>query len=110
MSSAKWARYLRKVEVTWCPWKPKAQGLPWYQFVTSNSVKEASPKIEITKTLVAPPQSEGADMKDSTILTFADGSKETIDLTSVDVKGVVESILITNGRISTEEAKRGKPF
>ena len=105
-----WARYLRAVHVEWCPWKPKALAPPWFQYVSTPKVLAASPKLSITKALVDQPPA-ATDFVDRTQLTFADGSKQQLDFNQVGkLRDILELIDQENGRISQEEAKRGKPF
>lgn len=112
---ATWARYLRKVDVAWNPWKTKSIASSWLSHVTASKVKDASPKLVITTKLMpnaanAAPETPLVDM---TELTFVDGTKKMLDFSDGSIakyNDILEVIDQENGRIMQEEAKRGKPF
>ena len=54
------ARYLRKVHIEWCPFKPKAVGPVFFGEIHTKQIFDAVPKLAITKALVAAPTKEGA--------------------------------------------------
>jgi hypothetical protein len=110
MASSSWARYLRKVHIEWCPWKPKANSPAWLGVVGTRRVAEASPKLVITKDLLAKSADLEAPLVDRTTLTYADGTEQQLDLNIVSVRDVLEEIEMANGRLSAEEATRGRPF
>ena len=107
---ASWARYLRKVHIEWCPWKPKANSPAWLGVVGTRRVAAASPKLEITKKLLTQPSDPSAPMVDQTTLTYADGTEQQLDLNVISVSDLLEEIDMTNGRLSAEEATRGRPW
>ena len=104
------ARYLRKVHIEWCPFKPKAVGPIFFGEIHTKQIFDAVPKLAITKALVAAPTKEGAPFVDQAKFTFADGSEKTLDFTGIHVRDVLEELDGDNVRIQVEERKRGRPF
>ena len=104
------ARYLRKVHIEWCPFKPKAVGPIFFGEIHTKQIFDAVPKLAITKALVAAPTKEGAPFVDQAKFTFADGSEKTLDFTGIHVRDVLEELDGENVRIQVEERKRGRPF
>lgn len=109
------ARYLRKVHVEWCPFKPKAVGPVFFSEIHTNTIKDAAPKLTVSKALLPKPR-EPADgsapaFLDRAHVTFADGSERTIDFSEVPtIRDILEELDSENVRIAQEERKRGKPF
>ena len=104
---ARWARYLRKAHVEFCPFQSRATAGALLDRLTSRSVKAESPKLAVTKMLLprassAPPQ--------TTKFTFVDGSEQMFDISELNLSDIVEEIDLINGRIAQVEAERGKPF
>ena len=56
---ALWARYLRTVHVQYCPFTHGATPAAWLAMITTKKVKQASPKLAITKELL-PQRKAGA--------------------------------------------------
>ena len=104
------ARYLRKVHIEWCPFKPKAVGPVFFGEIHTKQIFDAVPKLAITKALVVAPTKEGAPFVDQAKFTFADGSEKTLDFTGIHVRDVLEELDGENVRIQVEERKRGRPF
>ena len=73
----------------------------------AKKVKQASPKLAITKELL-PQRKAGAAPTAS--LAFADGSTTELDLSSMQVRDILETIDMANGQIAQAEAARGRPF
>ena len=104
---ALWARYLRTVHVQYCPFTHGATPAAWLAMITTKKVKQASPKLAITKELL-PQRKAGAAPTAS--LAFADGSTTELDLSSMQVRDILETIDMANGQIAQAEAARGRPF
>jgi hypothetical protein len=106
---------LRKVHVEWCPFKPKAVGPVFFSEIHTNTIKDAAPKLTVSKALLPKPR-EPADgsapaFLDRAHVTFADGSERTIDFSEVPtIRDILEELDSENVRIAQEERKRGKPF
>ena len=101
-----WARYLRKVHVSFCPFSSVATPAAWLETVSTRKVMAVSPKLSVSKTLL-PKASDGAP---TTKLTFADGSEEVIQLEDVILRDILDVIDMNNGRIAQAEVERGRPF
>ena len=102
---AGWARFLRKVHVSFCPFTHSATPAVWLKEISTRKVSAAAPKLQVTKTLL--PRGAGAATTD---LTFADGTQQRLELSAVQIRDVLEEIELINVRISQEEQKRGRPF
>jgi hypothetical protein len=110
------ARYLRKVHVEWCPFKPKALGPVFLQEISSRAIVEAVPKMAISKQLARTPARIAAETEappayvDRVHLTFADGSERQLELSGLLLGDVIDEINMENVRILRAERERGRPF
>lgn len=102
-----WAKYLRKVDIAFCPFTPSATPAVWLKEVSTRKVAAISPKLQVSKQLL-PRATDPATA--TTQITYADGSKQEFELTAMQVRDILEEIEMTNVRISQAEAERGKPF
>ena len=103
---ATWARYLRKVNVSYCPFAETSTPAAWLAAVTTKTVSLASPKLEVSKTLL----SRAGNPEPTSQLSFADGSSQTFKLESMQVRDIIEEIELCNVRIAQLETERGRPF
>jgi hypothetical protein len=107
-----WARYLRKVHVTWCPYTANATPSAFLATVTTTGVRNKVPALQVSHELLQGPK--GADSQEAppsrTTVTYADGSEDVFDLSTMQVRDIIEMIDNSNGRIAAEEIKRGRPF
>lgn len=100
------ARYLRKVHVEWCPFKPKAIAPIFLQELQSSKISAAMPKLTLSKNLLST-REVGIDR---TRITFACGTEKVFDFDGLKLSDVLEEIDMENTRIQGEERKRGRPF
>ena len=107
------ARYLRNVHIEWCPFKTRAVAPIFFLEMHTRKIKEAVPKLNISKSLLPSPPAGGDDAAafiDRTRLTFVDGSEKVIAFDGHTIRDILEEIDEENVRILHEERKRGKPF
>ena len=104
------ARYLRKVHVEWCPFKPRAVGPIFFSELHSTSLLSAIPKLSVSKSIARRPHSADAPFVDRAQITFACGTERTLDFTGLKLSDVMEEIDMENARIVNEERTRGRPF
>ena len=112
------ARYLRKVHIEWCPFKPKAVGPIFFQEIHTRKIMDATPKLTISKALhqstpahVAAANSDALPAyTDRTTLTFADGTERMITFDGIKLGDVIDEIEMENVRIQRLERERGRPF
>ena len=104
------ARYLRKVHVEWCPFKPKALGPIFFQELHAPPILQAVPKMTISKALLRKPADDAAFV-DRTHITFADGETKTYDFSVITkMVDIMDEIHTENVRIQALERERGRPF
>lgn len=104
---ATWARYLRKVNVQFCPFSESATPAVFLKEISTRKVAAASPKLQISKSLLPTAAASPPAVAD---LTYADGSEQRLELAAMQIRDVLEEIELSNGRISQLEQERGKPF
>ena len=106
------ARYLRKVHVEWCPFKPKALAPIFLQEIHTSKVQSTFPKLAVSKALLPAPRGTTASPSylDRTRITFADGSEKLFDFTDLKLNDLIEELEMENTRIQRDERDRGRPF
>ena len=92
------------------PFAEKARSPHLYSRLTTPKLVEAYPKLEVTTKLLPKPARPDGKWVEQVHITFADGSKHSMDMTKMLVPDLLENIDIINGQIAAEEVKRGKPF
>lgn len=107
---ASWARHLRKVEVSFCPFTTTPTTGAFLAQIATKKVREASPQLKFSRN-VLPRQLEGGDTPAQTaVLTYVDGTEQTIDMAPVQIRDVLEEIDLVNGRLESEASARGRPW
>ena len=104
------ARYLRKVHVEWCPFKPKALGPVFFAELHNRPLLNAMPKLAVTKALVAKPRADDGLFVDRARLTYACGTEKVMEFDGLKLGDILEEIDVENARIKQEEAVRGRPY
>ena len=104
-----WARYLRKVHVEWCPWKPGAIAPAWLAHVSTPKIAEAVPKLNVSHKMLPKPK-EGDPFVDRTPITYADGSTDVFTFEKLKLRDILDEVEMASGRIAAIEQKRGKTF
>ena len=106
------ARYLRKVHVQWCPFKPRAVAPVLYQEMHAKAILNSFPKLVVSKRVLSKPAAavEEHAYTDQAQLAFVDGSERSLDLAGLTLRDIMEEIDSDNVRIAVAERARGKPF
>ncbi|KAL1511241.1 hypothetical protein AB1Y20_006050 [Prymnesium parvum] len=104
MSALHWARYLRKVQLTFNPFV-KSSAVPMLGILNTKKIKEMIPQLVVAKKLL-PRGEETASMS----VSFADNSQMEFDLVRLQNAMIIEKIEMENVRIAVVEVERGKPF
>ena len=104
------ARYLRKVQIEYCPFKPKAVAPIFFQEIHTKQIKAAMPKLEVSKKIMPAPAGESLSFIDRARLTFVDGSEKVYEFEGMSVRDVLEQISSDNVAIQQKERQRGKAF
>lgn len=81
-----WARHLRKVHVEWHPFSAPATAQAWFGVATAKKVLVHSPKLKVSKALFETSATAGEPPAPQTVLTFVDGSKQSLDLSAMLVR------------------------
>jgi len=93
-----WARYLRGVQVEFCPFSSTASSVDFLGRVQSRRVREASPKLEVKAQPLAP-AADGAPPAQQLHLTYIDGKAVTIDTSKLTTDDIIDTITLENGRL-----------
>ena len=100
-----WARYLRQVDVQWCPLTAGPTPAAWLTLISSRKILDVVPKLKITHKLLTRPVSASDKPAELTSLTFADGVEEVLDLSKRQVKDIYSHIELSNLRVAAAEAQ-----
>mmetsp|Transcript_73801 Transcript_73801/g.123291 ORF Transcript_73801/g.123291 Transcript_73801/m.123291 type:complete len:112 (+) Transcript_73801:33-368(+) len=104
-----WARFLRRVEIEFCPFQAKGTTLGFLHDINTKKVKMSVPKLQVvTKRLGRPAGDEIA--RQCLKMTYVDGKEMTIDVSNLKLRDIYAEIEVQTGRLETEAMRSGKPW
>ena len=98
------------MHVEFCPLSTTATTGALLQTAATKMVREASPKLEFSRKLLPLPKEGAPPSPQLAVLTYVDGHVQTLDLSSIQIRDVLEEIDLQNGRLDAEAMKRGRPW
>uniref|UniRef100_A0A7S4BZV0 Uncharacterized protein n=1 Tax=Chrysotila carterae TaxID=13221 RepID=A0A7S4BZV0_CHRCT len=110
MATKHWARYLRNVQIQFCPRTATPSSVTFLSDITATKVKTAVPALQVSKTLINDTGNPDKPAPQLLKLGFVDGYEEIIDASTHNCREIYALIGVQNGRLDLEALKRGKPW